>query len=88
MKTPSLSKQGPASVSGAMPQFQQTNFARKFFLHPEGDPDTPLSNHKFRVHLPDGTTQEGLTDASGNSSLFNRDDIENLRIEALGPSHA
>ena len=87
MKTSSLSKQGPASVSSAMPQFQEGNFARKFFLHPEGDPDTPLGNHKFRVQLPDGSTQEGVTDASGNSSLFNRSDIESLGITILGPVH-
>ena len=87
MKAPSLSKQGPASVSSAMPTFQQGDFSRNFFLHPEGDPDTPLGNHKFRVHLPDGSTQEGVTDVSGNSSLFSRSDIESLGITMLGPVH-
>lgn len=70
-----------------MPSFQQGSFARKFYLHPDGDPDTPLAGQRFRLHLPDGSTTEGVTDTSGMSSLFNRDDIENLRIEALGPRH-
>lgn len=87
IKTPSISKAGASSVSSAMPSFQQGSFARKFYLHPDGDPDTPLAGQRFRLHLPDGSTTEGVTDTSGMSSLFNRDDIENLRIEALGPKH-
>lgn len=87
IRTPSISKAGAASVSGAMPSFQQGTFARQFFLHPEGDPNTPLGHQRFRVHLPDGSMSEGVTDAGGTSGLFNRDDIENLRIDVLGPSH-
>ena len=87
VKTPSISKAGAASVSSAMPSFQQSSFARKFFLHPEGDQETPLSGQRFRLHMPDGSTTEGLTDANGTSTLFNRADIENLRIEVLGASH-
>lgn len=87
IKTPAIAKAGAASVSSAMSQFQQGSFGRQFFLHPEGDPQTPLANHRFRVHLPDGSTTEGITDASGMSSLFNRDDVENLRIDLLGASH-
>ncbi|WP_322028906.1 type VI secretion system tip protein VgrG [Paraburkholderia sp. J76] len=87
VKTPSISKAGAASVSSAMPSFQQGSFARKFFLHPEGNPNTPISGQRFRLHFPDGTTTEGVTDDKGMSQLFDRNDIENLRIEPLGASH-
>ncbi|OJA64503.1 type VI secretion protein Vgr [Burkholderia ubonensis] len=88
IKTPSITKAGAETASAAMPSFPQGSFARNFYLHPEGDPDSPLGHHRFRVHLPDGGTTDGITDASGMSQLFNRNDIENLRIEVLGPSHA
>ena len=87
IKTPSITKASPESASSAMPKFEQGSFARKFYLHPDGDPDTPMAHHRFRVHLPDGTSTEGVTDASGTSQLFNRDDVENLRIELLGADH-
>jgi len=86
VKTPAMTKAAAASVSSAMPAFQQGSFARKFFLHPEGDAETPLSGQRFRLHFPDGSTTEGITDAGGTSSLFDRDDIENLRVEVLGAS--
>ncbi|MBR7976766.1 DUF2345 domain-containing protein [Burkholderia vietnamiensis] len=88
IKTPSITKAGTETASAVMPSFPQNSFARKFYLHPEGDPDTPLGHHRFRVHLPDGNSTEGVTDAGGMSQLFNRNDIENLRIELLGPNHA
>ncbi|WP_244829932.1 type VI secretion system Vgr family protein [Caballeronia sp. TF1N1] len=87
VKTPSISKAGSETASAAMPSFASGSFARKFFLHPEGDPETPLGHHRFRVHLPDGSVTEGVTDANGTSQLFNRDDVENLSIEVLGASH-
>ncbi|WP_250500263.1 type VI secretion system Vgr family protein [Caballeronia sp. GAWG1-5s-s] len=87
VKTPSISKAGAETASAAMPSFASGSFARKFFLHPEDDPDTPLGHHRFRVHLPDGNTKEGVTDANGMSPLFERNDVENLKIEVLGASH-
>ncbi|SAK97685.1 Rhs element Vgr protein [Caballeronia fortuita] len=87
VKTPSISKAGAETAASVMPSFASGSFARKFFLHPEGDPDTPLGYHRFRVHLSDGSTADGVTDANGMSQLFNRDDVENLNIEVLGVTH-
>jgi len=87
IKTPSITKDGPATVSAAMPTFKQGDFAREFYLHHEDDPQTPIAYRRFRVHLPDGTVTEGVTDAKGKSQIFSRGDVAHLRIDVLGPDH-
>lgn len=82
-KTPNLIYQDGDSVSQAMPSFKEGDFGLKYRLHAEDDPTQIMKNQKFRIHRQDGSVIEGATDANGESSLLQMNELESASIELI-----
>jgi len=82
-KSPVLEYQGGASISQAMPSFKQGSYGIQYRLHAEDDPTQVLKNQKFRIHRQDGSVTEGTTDANGESSLLQMNELENVAFELI-----
>lgn len=82
-KTPNLIYQDGDSVSQAMPSFKQGEYALKYRLHMEGDPEHVLKNQKFRIHRQDGSILEGVTDENGESPQLDMHELENAALELI-----
>ncbi|WAH53096.1 type VI secretion system tip protein VgrG [Pseudescherichia vulneris] len=68
VKNQGISKQGTASMQGVMKSFEAGSFDEKFaLLHPVSK--EPIANRRFRLTLPDGSVQEGVTDSQGKTPL-------------------
>ncbi|AWH89425.1 DUF2345 domain-containing protein [Limnobaculum parvum] len=82
-KSPVLEQPGGASIDEVMPSFQKGDFTRQFRLHVEGNPDRVIANRRFRLHRADGTIEEGISDANGESPLLAMNELEQVQIEIL-----
>jgi type VI secretion system secreted protein VgrG len=82
-KTALLSYSGAESIKHVVPSFAKGSFARKFKLHFKGSPSQLLTNHPYRIYFSDGSTQEGVTDANGETPLIPMTELEQLKIEIL-----
>lgn len=82
-KSPVLNHQGGSSVDDVMPSFNKGEFVRKFRLHVADNPDQIIANRRFRLHRSDGSIEEGISDANGESPLLEMDELEQVRIEIL-----
>ncbi|ECA1950232.1 type VI secretion system tip protein VgrG [Salmonella enterica subsp. enterica serovar Virchow] len=82
-KTPNLIYQDGDSVSQAMPAFKDGEFALKYRLHADDDPEHIFKNQKFRIRRQDGSTTEGITDANGESPLLTMHELETATVELL-----
>ncbi|WP_058970810.1 DUF2345 domain-containing protein [Type-D symbiont of Plautia stali] len=82
-KTPNLVYQGGDSINQAMPSFKEGEYALKYRLHMEGDPEHILKNQKFRIHRQDGSVLEGITDENGESQLLSMHELENAALELV-----
>ena len=82
-KTALLSYSGAESIKEVTPSFQKGDFGRKFKLRVNGSPTQVLKNHPYRIHFSDGSTQEGMTDESGNTEQLPMTELDDLKIEIL-----
>ena len=82
-KTPNLVYQDGESLSQAMPSFKDGEFALKYRLHIDGDPEHILKNQHFRIRRQDGSVLEGVTDEHGESQLLTMNELETATIELL-----
>jgi type VI secretion system secreted protein VgrG len=82
-KTALLSYSGAESIKEVVPSFTKGSFTRKFKLHFNGSPSQILANHPYRIYFSDGSTQDGVTDANGETSLIPMTELEQLKIEIL-----
>ena len=82
VKNHGISKNGSGSMQGAMKSFEPENFDEKFALvHPlSGE---PIPNAKYRMTLPDGSVQEGVTDAAGKTALVQSTLLDGMSFELL-----
>ena len=82
IKNGGIVKQGSASMQSAMKSFEPENFDEKFALvHPlSGE---PIPNAKYRMTLPDGSVQEGVTDAAGKTALVQSTLLDGMSFELL-----
>lgn len=61
-----ISKQGAANMQSVMKSFEPESFNESFaLLHPVNG--EPIASQRFRLTLPDGSVQEGVTDAQGKT---------------------
>ncbi|MDN6681757.1 MAG: DUF2345 domain-containing protein, partial [Enterobacterales bacterium] len=86
-KSPILSYMGGDSVKATMPSFPKGEFVRQVRLHVAGNPQQALGNRKFRLTFPDGSMQEGITDANGQSELLQMSALDNVQIAVLPEQH-
>lgn len=75
-KTPNLVYQDGDSVSQAVPSFKEGEFALKYRLHADDDPEHIFKNQKFRIRRQDGSVFEGFTDENGESPLLTMHELE------------
>src|SRR5471030_917816 len=82
IKNGGIKKAGAASMQSAMKSFEPENFDEKFALvHPlSGE---PIPNAKYRMTLPDGSVQEGVTDAAGKTALIQSTVLDGMSFELL-----
>ncbi|WP_307803524.1 type VI secretion system Vgr family protein [Rahnella sp. ChDrAdgB13] len=83
LKGPNLAFKGPESVKTTVPAFEKGTFKRRFQLHAQDDAEQTLPNQKFRLTSSTGNVIEGVTDAKGQSSLLDSDDIETFKMELI-----
>lgn len=82
IKNTGIKKAGSGSMQGVMKSFEPESFDEKFaLLHPiNGE---PIANQRFRLTLPDGSVQEGLTDALGQTPLLQGKTLDDVVFELL-----
>ncbi|MGK3144645.1 type VI secretion system Vgr family protein [Pantoea sp. C2G6] len=69
IKNTGIRKAGSGSMQGVMKSFEPETFDERFvLLHPiSGE---PIANQRYKITLPDGTVQEGVTDVQGKTPLL------------------
>lgn len=82
VKNQGISKQGAASMQGVMKSFEAGSFDERFaLLHPISK--EPIANRRFRLTLPDGSVQEGVTDSQGKTPLVQGKTLDNVIFELV-----
>ena len=82
IKNAGIKKTGTGSMQGVMKSFEPETFDERFaLLHPiSGE---PISGQRFRLRLPDGSVQEGVTDAQGKTPLVQGISMDDVTFELL-----
>ncbi|NWC64896.1 type VI secretion system Vgr family protein [Cedecea sp. P7760] len=82
VKNTGIKKAGTGSMQGVMKSFEPSTFDESFaLLHPiSGE---PISGQHFRLRLPDGTVQDGVTDAQGKTQLLKGISMDDVTFELL-----
>jgi len=82
VKNQGISKQGTANMQGVMKTFEAGSFDERFaLLHPVSK--EPIANRRFRLTLPDGSVQEGVTDSYGKTPLIQGKTLDDVIFELL-----
>ncbi|WP_031363523.1 type VI secretion system Vgr family protein [Caballeronia sordidicola] len=85
LKRAGMNLEGPANLHETYPPLSNAGpNSRKFALHYEGRPNHRLSNKRYRLHKENGSVIEGVTNASGETSLAQSEIAELVRVELLG----
>ena len=82
IKNTGIKKAGSGSMQGVMKSFEPDNFDESFaLLHPiSGE---PIASQRFRLTLPDGSVQEGVTDAQGKTPLIQGQSLDDVIFELI-----
>ncbi len=82
IKNTGIKKAGSGSMQGVMKSFEPETFDERFaLLHPISK--EPVANQHFRLILPDGTVQEGVTDAQGKTPLLQGKTLDDVIFELV-----
>ncbi|WP_307743449.1 type VI secretion system tip protein VgrG [uncultured Pantoea sp.] len=82
IKNSGIRKAGSGSMQGVMKSFEQDNFDESFtLLHPVSG--EPIASQRFRLTLPDGSVQEGVTDAQGKTPLIQGKILNDIIFELI-----
>ena len=82
IKNTGIKKAGSGSMQGVMKSFEPDSFDEGFaLLHPiSGE---PIVSQRFKITLPDGSVQEGVTDAQGKTPLLQGKTMDDVIFELL-----
>ena len=82
IKNTGIKKAGAGSMQGVMKSFEPGSFDESFaLLHPVSG--EPIANQRFRLTLPDGSVQEGVTDSQGKTLLVQGNTLDDVIFELI-----
>ncbi|WP_369462079.1 type VI secretion system Vgr family protein [Citrobacter braakii] len=82
IKNTGIKKAGSGSMQGVMKSFEPATFDESFaLLHPVSG--EPIASQRFRLTLPNGSVQEGVTDAQGKTPLIQGKTLDDVIFELI-----